>query len=73
MTAKFYRYLREDSSRNKEAKGTKNYVIKRQHKFEDNKNCSEAVQLKNKINHLKNEIEVYSLRKNRKQIKKAIN
>ena len=60
MTAKFYRYLREDSSRNKEAKGTKNYVIKRQHKFEDNKNCSEAVQ-------------VYSLRKNRKQIKKAIN
>ena len=36
----------------KKAKGTKKYIIKRKLKFEDYKNCLEAAQIENKINHL---------------------
>ena len=36
----------------KKAKGTKKYIIKRKLKFEDYKNCLEAAQRENKINHL---------------------
>ena len=36
----------------KKAKGTKKGVIKRKLKLQDYKNCLEAVQVENKINHL---------------------
>ena len=36
----------------KKSKGTKKRIIKRKLKFENYKNCVEATQLENKINHL---------------------
>ena len=36
----------------KKSKGTKKCIIKRKLKFENYKNCVEATQLANKINHL---------------------
>ena len=48
----------------KKAKDTKKCVIKRKLKFENYKNCLEATQLENKINHLeKDEIGVDCLKK----------
>ena len=54
LRAKTYSYLIDDSSDDKKAKGTKRRAIKKkkQLKFEDYKNCVEAIQLENKINHL---------------------
>ena len=43
-----YSYLIDDSSQDKKTKGAKKSVIKRKHKFENYKNCSEATQLENK-------------------------
>ena len=43
-----YSYLIDDSSQDKKTKGAKKCVIKRKHKFENYKNCSEATQLENK-------------------------
>ena len=57
LRAKTYSYLIDDGSENKGGKGTKKCVIKRKLKFENYKNCLEATQLENKINHLeKNQI-----------------
>ena len=57
LRAKTYSYLIDDGSEDKKAKGTKKCVIKRKLKFENYKNCLEATQLENKINHLeKNQI-----------------
>ena len=57
--AKTYGYLINDSSEDKKAKDTKKCVIKRKLKFENYKNCSEAIHLENKINHPeKNKIEI---------------
>ena len=47
-----YSYLIDDDSEDKKAKGTKKCVIKRKLKIENYKNCIEAAQLENKINHL---------------------
>ena len=47
LIAKTYSY----SSADKKAKGTKKYVIKRKLKFENYKNCLEAIQLENRIKH----------------------
>ena len=59
LRAKTYSYLTENSGENKNAKGIKEYVIKRKLKFEDYKNCLEATQLENKINQLeKNNVDV---------------
>ena len=59
LRAKTYSYLTENSGENKNAKVTKEYVIKRKLKFEDYKNCLEATQLENKINQLeKNNVDV---------------
>ena len=59
LRAKTYSYLTENSGENKNAKSTKEYVIKRKLKFEDYKNCLEATQLENKINQLeKNNVDV---------------
>ena len=71
VALKAYSYLIDDSSVNKKTKGTKRCVIKRKLKFEDCKNCLEATQLENKINHLeKNEVEVESLKKDHKELMK---
>ena len=37
----------------KKQKDTNKCVIKRKREFEDNRNCLEAAQIKNKLNHLK--------------------
>ena len=48
----------------KKQKSTKNCVIKRKIKLENCKNCLEATQLENKINHLeKNQIAINSIKK----------
>ena len=50
--AKTYSLLIDDVSEDKTEKFTKNCVIKRKLKFENYKNCLEATQFENKINHL---------------------
>ena len=57
LRSKTYCYLIDNDSEDKKAKVTKKCVIKRKLKIEDYKNCLEATQLENKINHLeRNEI-----------------
>ena len=46
----------------KKLKAQKKSATKRKPKFQDCKNCSEASQIENKVNHLeKDKIDVYSL------------
>ena len=52
LRAKTYIYLIDDGSEDKKVKGTKKCVIKRKTKFGNYKNCLEATQLENKINHV---------------------
>ena len=52
LRAKIYSYLKDDNEEDKKAQDTKKCVIKRKLKFEDYKNCLEAAQIENKINHL---------------------
>ena len=55
LRAKAHSYLKD----NKKAKSTKKCVVNRKLKFQDYRNCLEAAQIENKINHSqKNEIEV---------------
>ena len=62
LRAKAYSYLIDDDSKDKKAKGTKKRVIKRKLKTENYKNCLEAAQLDNKINHEeKNKINIESI------------
>ena len=52
----------------KKQKAQKKSVMKRKLKFENYKNCFEATQLENKINHLdKNKINIDSLKKNHEE------
>ena len=51
LRAKTCSYLKDNNDEDKKAKGTKKCVIKRKLKFQDNKNCLEAVQIENKVNH----------------------
>ena len=51
LRSKTYSYLIDDGSKDKNAKDTKKCVINRKLKFEDHKNCLEATELENKINH----------------------
>ena len=53
MRPERYSYLTNDNDETKETKGTKNCVIKQKLKFEDYKNCLEAIQLKNEKNNSK--------------------
>ena len=63
LVAKTYSYWKDNNDEDKNPKGTKKCIIKRKLKFEDYKNCLEAAQTENKINHLeKNEIDVNSLK-----------
>ena len=50
LRAKSYSYLVDDGGEDKKAKGTKKCVVKRKLKFENYKNCLEAIQLENRIN-----------------------
>ena len=52
LIAKTYSYLIDGISQNKKAKGTKNCVIKRKLKLENDKNYLEATQLENKMDDL---------------------
>ena len=45
LRAKTYSYLIDDGSEDKKAKATKKCDIKRKRKFENYKNCSEALNL----------------------------
>ena len=51
LRTKTYSYLKDNSGEDKKAKDTKKCVIKRKLKIQDHKNCSEAAQTENKINH----------------------
>ena len=53
LRAKTYSYSTDDESKDKKAKGTKACLIKRKLKFENYKNCLEATQTENEINHIK--------------------
>ena len=67
LRAKIYNYLIDSGSEDKTAKGSKKCVIKKL-KFENYKNCLEATQLENNINHLeKNEINIDSFKKDHKE------
>ena len=68
LRAKTYSCLIDDGSQDKKAKGKKKCVIKRKLKFENYKNCLEATQLENKINHLeKNYSDIDSIKENHKK------
>ena len=63
LRAKTYSYLKDNKTQGTKAKGTKKCVIKRKLKFQDYKNCLEAAEIENKINHLeKNKFDVDSLK-----------
>ena len=49
--AKAYSYLKDNNDEDKKEKGTKKCVIRIKLKFQDYKNCLEAAQIENKINH----------------------
>ena len=51
LRAKIYSYLK-DNNKDKKAKGTKKCAIGRKLQFQDYKNCLEAAEIENKINHL---------------------
>ena len=71
LGAKTYGYLIDDGSEDKKAKGTKMCVIKRKFKFENYKNCLQAIQRDNKISYLeKNKIDIDSLEKDHKEFLK---
>ena len=68
LRAKTYRYLRDDGSEDKKAKGTKECVIKRKLKFEIYENCLGATQPENETNHLeKKKINVDNLKTDLKE------
>ena len=52
LTAKTYSYLKGNNDKDKKAKGTKKYVIKRKLKFRDYKKCVKASHNENEINYL---------------------
>ena len=62
LRAKTYSYLIDGRNKDEKAKGTKKCVIKRELKFENDKNYLEATHFENKINHLeKIKIDIVSL------------
>ena len=63
LRAKTYIYLIDGDSKDRKAKDTKKYVVKRKLKFENCKNCLEAIQPENNKNYLeKNKINIDSLK-----------
>ena len=66
LTAKTYSFSKDNNEEDKKQKVQKSKT-KRKLNLEDYQNCLGATQLENEINHLKNEIHVYSLKKDRKE------
>ena len=56
LRTKTYSYLTDSKDADKKVKGTKKCSIKKKLKFEGYKNCLEATQLENKINHLEEKL-----------------
>ena len=52
LIAKSYSYLKDSNDESKKAKDTKKCIIKRKIEFQDYKNCLEAAQIENIMNHL---------------------
>ena len=68
LTAKTYSYLKDNNDEDKKAKEC---FINVKIKFEDYKNCLEAVQIENKISCLeKHKIDVDSLKEDQKDLKR---
>ena len=67
LRAETYSYSKENNDEDKKSKGTKTCVIKKL-KFQDYKNCLEAAQVENKINHLeKNKTDVDGLKEDKRE------
>ena len=67
-------YLKDNNTVDEKAKGTKKWVVKRKLKFQDYKNCLEAAQIENKINHLKKtKTDVDIVKEDQKEFIKNIN
>ena len=70
LRTKICNYLKDNNDEDKKEKSTKKCVIKRKLKFQDHKNCLEAAQIENKINHSeKNKINVDKKNNNNKNNK----
>ena len=69
MKAKTYSYLINHGSKDKKVKGTKNRVIKRKLKFQDDKNYLEESHTENKLKHLEKKMRLIlgSLKKDHKE------
>ena len=66
LTAKTYSFSKDNNEEDKKQKVQKSKT-KRKLSLEDYQNSLVATQLENEINNLKNEIHVYSLKKDRKE------
>ena len=66
LTAKTYSFSKDNNEEDKKQKVQKSKT-KRKLSLEDYQNSLGATQLENEINNLKNEIHVYSLKKDRKE------
>ena len=65
--AKIYSYLKDNNDEDEKSKRHKKVCHQRKLKFQDYKNCLEAAQFENKVNHLeKNEIDVDRLKEDQK-------
>ena len=72
MWAKTNCFLIGHGDENKKGKGTNKCAIKQKLKFENYKDCLEAIQLENEINYLrKNKPHMDSLRENHKELLKS--
>ena len=68
LRVKPYSYLIDDGSEDKKSKSHKKCVIKRKLVLENYKNCLEATQLENKINHQeKYKTDIDSIKKNHEE------
>ena len=68
LKAKRFTYLKENNNKDEKAKATKMCVIKKIYKFQDYKNCLEAVQIENKIRNLEvNKTDVDSIKEDEKE------
>ena len=71
LRVKAYSYFKDNNDKDKRAKGTKKCAIKRNLKFQDYKNCFEAAQIENNINHLEEiKIQADSLKEDQEEFVK---
>ena len=68
LKAKRFTYLKENNNKDEKAKATKMCVTKRKYKFQDYKNCLEAVQIEYKIRNLEvNKTDVDTIKEDEKE------